>query len=67
MPTITVNGSAREVALPATLLELVQRFGFDPERVAVEHNGAILTRAHFAATALSAGDRVEIVQFVGGG
>jgi thiamine biosynthesis protein ThiS len=67
MSQVTVNAIAREVPLPATVLELVRRFGFDPDRVAVEHNGAILTRAQFSATALAAGDRVEIVQFVGGG
>jgi sulfur carrier protein len=37
------------------------------KRVAVERNGEIVPRSRHAATALAAGDRVEIVVAVGGG
>ena len=39
----------------------------DPRRVAVEHNLAILKRSLFSDTLVHDGDRVEIVNFVGGG
>jgi len=39
----------------------------DPRRVAVELNMEILPKADYETTALSDGDRIEIVHFVGGG
>jgi thiamine biosynthesis protein ThiS len=35
--------------------------------VAVEHNGEIVPRTVWAETTLNAGDRLEVVHFVGGG
>jgi thiamine biosynthesis protein ThiS len=35
--------------------------------VAVEHNGEIVPRTVWAETRLNAGDRLELVHFVGGG
>ncbi len=50
-----------------TLLELVESVGCDPQAVAVEVNGAIVRRAHLAATDVAPGDTIEIVRFVQGG
>ncbi|ABA87869.1 thiamin biosynthesis sulfur carrier protein [Syntrophotalea carbinolica DSM 2380] len=67
MLTLTVNGKTRTYHNLASLSDLLQQLQFDPERVAIEYNGTIVTRDRFATTALHTGDRVEIVQFVGGG
>ncbi len=64
---LQVNGSAVCQPEGITMLELIQNQGLRPERVAVECNGQIVRRGDFAKTALSEGDAVEIVQFVGGG
>ncbi len=64
---IVVNGSAREVEEARTLPALLAELGAAPEHVAVEHNGEIVDRADFARVPLQAGDRLEIVRFVGGG
>ncbi len=64
---ITVNGSAREVDEGRTLPALLADLGAAAEHVAVEHNGEILARGDFARVVLRAGDRLEIVRFVGGG
>lgn len=37
------------------------------DRVAVEHNGVIAPRTTWAQVQVDAGDRLEIVHFVGGG
>lgn len=63
---IIVNGEERETAA-ATVAELVAELGLDVRKVAVERNLQILPRALQASTALEDGDRLEIVQFVGGG
>jgi len=39
----------------------------DPRRVAVEHNLSILKRHTFSDIIVGDGDRVEVVNFVGGG
>ncbi len=63
---IQVNGEHREVAA-ATILALVEELGLDVRKVAVERNLEIVPRSLHGATALAEGDRVELVQFVGGG
>ena len=63
---IQVNGEHREVEA-ATILALVEELGLDIRKVAVERNLEIVPRSLHAATALAEGDRVELVQFVGGG
>ena len=66
MLRIHVNGEPREVAA-ATILALVEELGLDVRKVAVERNLEIVPRSLHGATALAEGDRVELVQFVGGG
>ncbi|MDD2334980.1 MAG: sulfur carrier protein ThiS [Geobacteraceae bacterium] len=63
---ILVNGERKEVG-PLSVLGLLEMLEIDPKRVAVELNLEILPKPDFATTTLQDGDRVEIVQFVGGG
>ncbi|MBS1853175.1 MAG: sulfur carrier protein ThiS [Acidobacteria bacterium] len=64
---IVMNGEEREVSSPLSLSALVEQLGMKPDRVAVELNRNIVPRGQWAATALSEGDRLEVVHFVGGG
>jgi thiamine biosynthesis protein ThiS len=64
---ITLNGEPRDIEPGDTVHSLLVRLGIDPRRVAVERNLEILPRSLFEQTALSGGDRLEIVHFVGGG
>ena len=64
---ITLNGEPFEIDQPLTVAELLARLAIDPRRVAVEHNLEILRRNLFADTMVHDGDRIEIVNFVGGG
>lgn len=66
MPRIQVNGEERAVSAD-TILALVEELGLDVRKVAVERNLEIVPRTLHAATPLVDGDRVELVQFVGGG
>lgn len=63
---IQVNGEALDVAA-ATIADLVAELSLDPRKVAVERNLEIVPRSLHATTTLAEGDRVELVQFVGGG
>jgi thiamine biosynthesis protein ThiS len=64
---IVVNGEPRRVAVPSTLLDLLETLGLDPRTVVVELNREIVRRPRLGETALAAGDAVELVHFVGGG
>lgn len=64
--TITLNGEPRSTPA-ATIAELVRELDLSPEKVAVERNGEIVPRSTLGEAALKAGDRLEIVHFVGGG
>jgi thiamine biosynthesis protein ThiS len=65
--SIVVNGEAREAAGGVTVTQLLEALGIHGGRVAIERNLQILPRAEWNATRVAAGDRSEIVQFVGGG
>lgn len=63
---IRVNGAAREMPDGATLGALVETLA-PGRKIAVEVNGGVVPRAEHAAFRLSAGDRVEIIEAIGGG
>ncbi len=65
--SIVVNGENREARPEATVKDLLRELGLDAGRVAIERNLEILPRPKWDETRVQAGDRYEIVQFVGGG
>lgn len=64
---ITVNGEKRDVPEGMTVSALLDDVGLRDRNVAVEHNSSLVVRTDFDSTMLSDGDKIEIVQFVGGG
>ncbi|MEP6862209.1 MAG: sulfur carrier protein ThiS [Deltaproteobacteria bacterium] len=64
---IVVNGETRSVEPGTTVAGLIGELGFADRRVAVERNREVVPRARHATTELVAGDRIELVTFVGGG
>ena len=65
--TISVNGESRVTKSGTTVNGLLGELGLDAARVAIERNLEILPRPSWPTTQVAAGDRFEIVQFVGGG
>ena len=65
--TLTVNGEPRRAAAGASIADLVRSLELDPLKVAVERNGEIAPRSSLSEVALTDGDVLEIVHFVGGG
>jgi sulfur carrier protein len=64
---IEINGEPRDVLASTTIAALLDNLGLGDKPVAVEVNQLIVPRAEHAAHALREGDRLELVQFVGGG
>jgi sulfur carrier protein len=68
--TLILNGQSRSfdhLSETASLEQLVGELGLKGDRVAVEHNGEIVSRSSWAETTVNGGDRLEVVHFVGGG
>lgn len=64
---LTINGEARDVAGATTVAELLATLELDARKIALELNREIVPRSVYDDTALSDGDRIEIVHFIGGG
>jgi len=64
---ITLNGESYELDQPVTVSALLERLDIDPRRVAIEHNLEIIRRRTFETVVVKDGDRLEIVNAVGGG
>lgn len=65
--SIYLNGEPREVPHGLTLAGLIEGLKLPADRVAIERNLEIVPRAKWEETPLEAGDRLEVVHFVGGG
>ncbi len=68
--TLIINGELRSVPGPpgsSALEEVLTALEVRKELVAIALNGIIVPRTQWKRTAVSAGDKVEIVHFVGGG
>ena len=68
---ITLNGEAREIEPGTTVAMLVAVLSGEAERdprgIAIERNLEIVPKSEHASTLIEEGDRIEVVQFVGGG
>ena len=63
---VEVNGVDQEIPTDTTLSGLLSQLNIQQERVAVELNLAVINRNQFNAS-LKEGDKIEIINFVGGG
>jgi sulfur carrier protein len=64
---LIVNGESLKLSDVKTLHELLDKLQIDPVRVIVEINLSIVRKSEYPTFRLNAGDKVEIVNFVGGG
>lgn len=64
---LQVNGEERTVPDGLTVRGLLVHLELVPELVVVERNREIVDRSRYDEVELEAGDRLELVHFVGGG
>ncbi|WP_261133604.1 sulfur carrier protein ThiS [Bacillus sp. Marseille-Q3570] len=58
---VTVPESVQHIS------DLIEHFKLEKRVLMIEHNESILEKDHHPKTELKDGDKIEIVQFVGGG
>ena len=64
---ITLNGDTRRIPDGLTVEGLLKTIGLDPRKVAIERNLEIVPRSRYGQIPVVAGDRLEVVHFIGGG
>ena len=64
---VNVNGEATEIQQGCSVRELLAQLGMEGRRVAVAVNRDVAPRSLYDSIELSADDRVEILEAVGGG
>lgn len=64
---IQLNGKELTGYEEMTVEDLISRGNFMKSRIAVEINGAIVSKSDYSTTLVHAGDVIEVVSFVGGG
>ena len=64
---IQLNGNPYEIYDGTNLNELLNKLKIQKNKVAIEVNGEIVEKNKYPNLILNKGDKVEIVQFIGGG
>ena len=69
MPKIILNGEEREIPREMNIMELLEEVGvqFREVGLAVAINEEVVPKSEYKTRVVKEGDRVEIVQLVGGG
>ena len=62
-----MNGAEHEIPAGMSVGELLARLAFGGKRIAVAVNRSVVPRSAFDTQKLAAGDRIEILEAVGGG
>ena len=65
--TVEINGESRTIPDGLDVAGMLGHLGLDPRMVVVERNRDILRREQLGDVEVAAGDRFELVHFVGGG
>ena len=64
---IHINGETRTFDAPVSVLEVLRAMNLPSQKIAVELNLEIVPKSAYETKMVAAGDRIEIVHFIGGG
>jgi sulfur carrier protein len=67
MPQFVLNGQSHTCVVGTSIATLLSELSFADKRVAIERNGAIVPKSQHTNTLIAEGDKLEIVQAIGGG
>ena len=67
MAKIQLNGKKIKIKSKATIYDLLKKFKIIKKKVAIEHNGIIISKSNYKKKYLKSNDKLEVVYFIGGG
>jgi sulfur carrier protein len=67
MAKIQLNGKNISIKSNFSLLDLLKKYKLINKKIAIEHNGIIISKVNYKKKYLKNDDKVEIVHFIGGG
>ena len=67
MAKIQLNGKKVVIKSNFSLFDLLKKYKLTNKKIAIEHNGAIISKTNYKKKNLKNDDRIEIVHFIGGG
>ena len=67
MAKIQLNGKKIPIKSKLTIYDLLKKFKLNNKKVAIEHNGIIVSKSNYKKKFLKSNDKLEVVHFIGGG
>ena len=67
MAKIQLNGKKIIVKSKVTIYDLLKKFKLNNKKIAIEHNGTIISKINYKKKYLKSNDKLEVVHFIGGG
>ena len=67
MAKIQLNGKNISIKPNFSILDLLKKYKLVNKKIAIEHNGIIISKIYYKKKYLKNDDKVEIVHFIGGG
>ena len=67
MAKIQLNGKKISISSKFTVKDLIKKYRLKEKKIAIEVNGIILPKQNYSKKKLKNNDKVEVVQFIGGG
>ena len=67
MAKIQLNGKKITIKSKVSIYDLLKKFKLNNKKVAIEHNGIIISKINYKKKFLKSNDKLEVVHFIGGG
>ncbi len=67
MAKIQLNGKKVKIQRNLSIKDLIKKYRLKESKIAIELNGTILPKDHYKNKKVKNNDKIEIVQFIGGG
>ena len=67
MAKIQLNGKKISIHTNFSVRDLIKKYKLQEKKIAIELNGMILPKENYRKKKLKNNDKIEIVQFIGGG
>ena len=67
MAKIQLNGKRIKIRVNLSIKDLLKKHRLNEEKIAIELNGTILPKHQYKKRKIKNNDKIEIVQFIGGG